>query len=87
MFTTIAIGDVRLKLGEWCRLQRRNQELTQDELAETLGMSRLTIRKLESGKNVTLDTVLKVAGHFGALEAIYQFVEKSIEDSNSNSLY
>lgn len=49
-------------------------------------MSRLTIRKLEDGKNVTLDTLLKVVNHFDMLEDVYNAIDTNITDTNSNSL-
>ena len=87
MLNTITIGDVKLKIGAWCKQKRQINELSQEDLAAILNMSRITIQKLESGKNVTLDTLLKVANHFDMLETIYQNLEKSIQDNDLNSLY
>ncbi|MFV8270411.1 helix-turn-helix transcriptional regulator [Flavobacterium sp. GT2N3] len=81
------IKDVKIKIGEWCKQKRRMYELSQDDLAQALEMSRLTIRKLEDGKNVTLDTLLKVVSHFDMLEVVYNAIDNNISDSNINSLY
>ncbi|MES2544287.1 MAG: helix-turn-helix transcriptional regulator [Bacteroidota bacterium] len=87
MLHSFTIKDTKLKIGEWCKLKRQGYELSQEELATTLDMSRVTIQKLEGGKNVTLDTLLKVANHFGGLETIYELIKQNIEDNNHNSLY
>ena len=81
------IKDVKDKIGEWCKQKRRMYELSQDDLAQALEMSRLTIRKLEDGKNVTLDTLLKVVNHFDMLELVYNAIDSNISDNNINSLY
>lgn len=87
MLGEINIKDVKLKIGEWSKQKRRMHELSQDDLAKALEMSRLTIRKLEDGKNVTLDTLLKVVNHFDMLEEVYNAIDTTISDNNINSLY
>ncbi|MFV8327229.1 helix-turn-helix transcriptional regulator [Flavobacterium sp. ZS1P14] len=87
MLGTTNIKDVKLKIGEWCKQKRRLYGLSQDDLAQALEMSRLTIRKLEDGKNVTLDTLLKVVNHFDMLEDVYNAIDSNISDNNINSLY
>lgn len=81
------IKDVKDKIGKWCKQKRLMYELSQDDLAQALEMSRLTIRKLEDGKNVTLDTLLKVVNHFDMLEVVYNAIDSNISDNNINSLY
>jgi transcriptional regulator with XRE-family HTH domain len=87
MLGATTIKDVKLKIGEWCKQRRHQYELSQDELAQVLEMSRLTIRKLEEGKNVTLDSLLKVVNHFDMLETVYNAIDTNIADNNINSLY
>jgi transcriptional regulator with XRE-family HTH domain len=87
MLGDTTIRDVKLKIGEWSKLQRQKYELSQDDLAQVLDMSRLTIRKLEEGKNVTLDTLLKVVNHFDMLGDVYKIIDTNISDNNINSLY
>ncbi len=87
MLGSTNIKDVKLKIGEWCKQKRQLYGLSQDELAEVLGMSRLTVRKLEEGKNVTLDTLLKVVNHFDMLESIYNVIDTDISNNKINSLY
>ena len=87
MLGEVNIKEVKIKIGEWCKQKRLMYELSQDELAQALEMSRLTIRKLEDGKNVTLDTLLKVVNHFDMLELVYKAIDSNISDNNINSLY
>ncbi len=87
MIGAITIKDVKTKLGEWCKHKRQIEELSQEDLAQLLEMSRLTIRKLEEGKNVTMDTVLKVINHFDTLETVYTAIETNIADTTIKSLY
>ena len=87
MLGAITIKDVKLKLGEWCKQKRQVYELSQEDLAQVLEMSRLTIRKLEDGRNVTLDSLLKVVNHFDMLESVYTAIDTNISDNNINSLY
>lgn len=51
---SINIKDVKLKIGEWCKQKRQFYQLSQDDLAQVLDMSRLTIRKLEEVKMLLL---------------------------------
>lgn len=87
MLGSTNIKDVKLKIGEWCKQKRLLFGLSQDELAQVLEMSRLTIRKLEDGKNVTLDTLLKVVNHFDMLDNLYNIIDNDISNNNINSLY
>lgn len=84
---SINIKDVKLKIGDWCKQKRHLYQLSQDDLAQVLDMSRLTIRKLEEGKNVTVDSLLKVVNHFDMLENVYNAVDADISNNNINSLY
>ena len=87
MLDTVTIKEVKVKIGEWCKQKRQNYELSQEDLAEALNMSRITIVKVESGKNVNIDTLLKVANHFDGLQKIYQQIKQDIDNNNRNSLY
>lgn len=87
MIDTITIKDVKLQLGALCKQRRQSYEMSQEDLAEALGISRYTIQKFEHGKNATLDTVLKIAHHFDLLETLYKAL-KDLEDTHKlNSLY
>lgn len=87
MIDAITIKDVKLQLGELCKQKRQIYEMSQEDLAEALDLSRYTIQKFENGKNATLDTVLKITNHFDLLGKLYQAL-KDIEGTNNiNSLY
>lgn len=87
MIDLVTIKDVRLKVGKLCKINRQTHNLSQEELAEALGLSRYTIQKLESGKNATLDTVLKIASHFNLLDTFYQSLKTIEATSEVKSLY
>ena len=87
MLEITTIKDVKVKIGEVCKALRKSNELSRDELAEVLDVSSTTIQNIENGKNATLDTVLKVANHFGLLQSIANQIDKAIVDQNDISLY
>lgn len=87
MLEIITIKDVKLKIGEVCKRQRKAQDLSQEDLAIALDISRTTIQNIENGKNYTLDNVLKVANHFGLLASISKDIDKVIDNQNDISLY
>lgn len=87
MIDAITIKDVKLQLGELCKQKRQIYEMSQEDLAVALDLSRYTIQKFENGKNATLDTVLKIVNHFDLLNNLYLAL-KDIENTNDiNSLY
>lgn len=87
MFGNLTISDVKVQIGELTRLLRKRHDLTQEQLAEKLGMSRITIQNLEAGKNATLDTVLKVLQHYDMLRDLNGIVAQEIDNNNTPSLY
>ncbi len=87
MLEITTIKDVKLKIGEACKALRKSNELSRDELAEVLDVSSTTIQNIENGKNATLDTILKVANHFGLLQSIANQIDKVSVDQNNISLY
>ena len=87
MLDITTIKDVKVKIGEVCKILRKSNGLSRDELAEVLDVSSTTIQNIENGKNATLDNVLKVANHFGLLQSIVKEMDKVIVDKNDISLY
>ncbi|REA64391.1 XRE family transcriptional regulator [Dyadobacter luteus] len=87
MLDSLTIHDVKTHLAELSRVLRKFEGLTQDQLADQLDMSRITIQNLERPKNVTLDTFLKVLQHFDMLEKFDGFVAECIEDKDVKNLY
>jgi len=87
MLEVTTIKDVKVKIGEGCKALRKSHDLSRDQLAEVLDVSSTTIQNIENGKNATLDTILKVANHFGLLQSIMKVIDKTIIDQNDISLY
>lgn len=48
------------RLGERLAAQRLGRDLTQRELSEHAGVSLNTLRRLEAGRNASLDTLIRV---------------------------
>ncbi|WP_339705172.1 helix-turn-helix transcriptional regulator [Algoriphagus aquimarinus] len=70
------------------RKMRKSKGLSQDELAEKLSLSRITIQNVEAGRNFNIDTLLLILQHFNQLESFNKFIkEKSEEYDNLDSLY
>lgn len=56
----------RANIGSVIRGARENNRVTQAELCRALGMSRMTLNKIERGeRNFSIDTFLKIAEHLG----------------------
>jgi transcriptional regulator with XRE-family HTH domain len=89
MFTgNLKIKDVKLEIGQLIKSYRKQQKLSQQDLAAQLELSRITIQNLESGKNFTIDTLLKVFNHFDVLVGFNQFLmDKRNETEQLTSLY
>ena len=88
IFDTVKIKDVKSDMGETLRLLRKNSKLSQQDLADLLNLSRLTIQNLESGKNFTIDTLLKVLQHFDLLRNLKTEIARVKQDAeDTKSLY
>jgi len=87
MFNFVTIKEVKERIGDWCRALRKQERLSQQELADLLAVSRLTISKLENGDNVTLDTLLKVLNHFGEMQSLHAYITNRNETLRTESLY
>jgi transcriptional regulator with XRE-family HTH domain len=87
MLNVLNIKDVKLKVGELVKLLRKNESISQQQLAEKLGLSRYTITNLESGQNATLDTLFKIFQYFDKLEIFTGFIDSEINNRNYDSLY
>lgn len=87
LFETLTIKDTKTKAGKLVKLLRKKDNVSQDQLAEMLDLSRITIQNLESGKNITLDTLLKVFQHFDVLEKFDHLIDDEIKNRSYRSLY
>ena len=89
MFTSsIKIKDVKSEIGLLVKSYRKGEKLSMQELADKLELSRITIQNLESGKNFTIDTLLKALQYFDKLSVFNDFVKgKRSENEDVESLY
>ena len=87
MLDSINIKNVKLRVSDLVKLFRKREGLTQEQLGEKLGLSRITIQNLESGKNATIDTLLKVLQYFDLLNGLYEYLGNEIDNNNQASLY
>lgn len=87
MFNNITVKAVKINIGLLVKTLRNRESITQEQLAEKLGMSRLTIQNLEAGKNPTMDTFLKTMQYFDMLPDLDKYIESEIENNNQQSLY
>lgn len=83
----LSVKDVKLNIAELVKMLRKKQGLSQEELAEKLNLSRITISNLELSKNATLDTLLKVFQYLEILETFNAYVSEEIKNNQYNSLY
>lgn len=84
----IKIKDIKSEIGQLVKSYRKREKLSRQELAEKLDLSRMTIQNLESGKNFTIDTFLKVLQYFELLSAFNEFmIGKRSDNENVESLY
>ncbi len=72
MFDVVKIKDVKQEIGLLIKSLRKQRGISQQELADTLDVSRTTIQNLELGKNFTINTVLKIFQEFGLLEKLME---------------
>jgi transcriptional regulator with XRE-family HTH domain len=87
MLDNTTIKDVKNSLGKLIRMLRDRERLTQEQLGDKLGMSRLTIQNLEAGKNPTIDTLLKILQYFDLLGGFETYIASEINNNNQPSLY
>ncbi|MBM7507686.1 HTH-type transcriptional regulator/antitoxin HipB [Nocardioides salarius] len=76
--------DVR-DLGEALRRARTDQGLTQIELAERLGVTRMTLSRLENGESVSAETAMRALSECGyALVVAPKFATLHVEAAPTN---
>ena len=84
---TVNIVDVKMNLANMLRSLRKRNSMTRAELAEELGVSRITIQNIETAQNVTIDTLLKVLQYFELLENFNDFISQERNNNAYGSLY
>ncbi len=76
--------EVRKIIGSWIKQMREDKQLSQQELADKMGMSRTTISKVEDGKwNYGIDTVTLFAIH---LDFFQFFIPKDSNDELAKNM-
>ena len=59
------MSEISEQVGQMIKEVRLKAGLTQNELGERLGVTKVTVTKYELGQNLTLDTLNKVAKALG----------------------
>ena len=62
--------DIFIKLGASFKAMRLNKGITQEDLATGVGVSRITITKVESGNNYRMDVFLKLLRFYNKLDVL-----------------
>jgi HTH-type transcriptional regulator / antitoxin HipB len=71
------------ELGEQIRRARLEKGLQQDELADRLGVTRMTISRLERGQSVSVDTTLRALSECGyAIAVAPKFTRVAVLDGD-----
>lgn len=63
------------ELGARIRTLRKNAKMSQAELAERVGVSRVNISEIERGSNTTISTFLRILKVFNRLDALQEMME------------
>lgn len=88
LFQNLKIIDVKQEMGLLVKTMRKQNKVSQQDLADQLSLSRITIQNLESGKNFTIDTFLKVLQYFDLMKKFNNnIVELRKENEDVKSLY
>jgi|688.fasta_scaffold203175_2 transcriptional regulator with XRE-family HTH domain len=85
---TVKIKDLQIEIGRLIWQLRKRDKISQQALAEQLDLSRITIQNLESGKNYTIETMLKAFQYFDLLQLLNAQIKdiKKVTE-NMNDLY
>ena len=87
-FPSNNVKGTKEEIGALLRKIRKSNRLSQQELADLLSISRITIQNVESGKNFTIDTLLLILQHFNELDSFNKYIKAKSEDyDHQDSLY
>ncbi|TXE04755.1 helix-turn-helix transcriptional regulator [Algoriphagus aquimarinus] len=87
-FSSNNVSGIKNEIGTLLRKMRKTNSLSQQQLADLLNLSRITIQNVESGKNFTIDVLLLILQHFNELDSFNTYIKvKSEEYDNLDSLY
>ena len=65
---------VLLEIGRRLRRERLNADLTQQQLADQVGLSRKTIQNAEDGKNCSLESIVRMLRGLNILDQLDSFL-------------
>lgn len=86
-FEVSNISDIKSSIAQLSRVLRKKHSISRSELAEQLKVSRITIQNLETGRNVTIDTLLKMLTYFELQDKFNDFFVEEINNHSYDSLY
>ena len=69
--------NIQVALGERMRRARLNRNLTREALADAVGLSVDTIRNAENGRNVSLETLIRMLRGLDRLDDLDALLESS----------
>ena len=76
-WTSLSDPAVVSQIGEFLQQMRLNRNLTQEQLAEMSGVSRITISRLERGQAATLLTLVQILRALDKLDTLNVFHEEA----------
>lgn len=75
-----------VELGEHIRRARRDRGFNQDELANRIGVTRMTISRLERGESVSVDIAMRALSECGvALALVPKFSRMTTVDGTQSA--
>lgn len=77
--------DILKDIGDSIRTERLNRNMTQFELAEGAGVSRIVIQSLEYGKGSSLSNFINVLRHLNRLDSLHALFSYTPESPMSLS--
>jgi HTH-type transcriptional regulator / antitoxin HipB len=81
MYHSVPLVYDTAELGERVRRARQGRGFHQDELADRIGVTRMTISRLERGESVSVDTALRALSECGiALALVPKFSRVTVLD-------
>lgn len=88
IFDNNNIADIKLEIGKLIRKMRNSAKISQEELANKLALSRITIQNIETGKNFNIDTMLLIFQYFDETNSFSEFIRSKNEGyDNLTSFY
>lgn len=76
--------DVRQTLADVVKFNRLRRNMTQDELADFIGVSRRTISRFENGEDITSSNLAAIFAQFGFNEHLRDLIECVPERKNAS---